>query len=218
VSSSNKETQREFKNFVLNKNYPCLGAKASLKSTAYRFGHYSELGSSESAKEMANDLLSFSSFRNSINSNFATFVAIFDGPTHMDEIRFENLLWKQLNELHLLDKDPWDSSVSSDPESSQFGFSFGNNAYFIIGLHPNSTRLARRFSRPALVFNAHSQFDFLRESGKYQKMQQVIRNRDKALQGSINPMVAEFGTASEAKQYSGRQVSDNWKCPFLLKN
>ena len=35
-----------------------------------------------------------------------------------------------------------------------------------------------------------------------------------ALQGSINPVLARFGEASEARQYSGRAVLDTWACPF----
>ena len=33
--------------------------------------------------------------------------------------------------------------------------------------------------------------------------------------GSLNPMLAQHGEASEARQYSGRQVDDGWKCPFM---
>jgi FPC/CPF motif-containing protein YcgG len=35
-----------------------------------------------------------------------------------------------------------------------------------------------------------------------------------AFQGSINPMLKNFGEGSEASQYSGRAVSDTWACPF----
>jgi FPC/CPF motif-containing protein YcgG len=34
------------------------------------------------------------------------------------------------------------------------------------------------------------------------------------LQGTVNPMLAEFGEQSEARQYSGRDVGEIWKCPF----
>lgn len=212
--TSQQKIEKEFKEFVLDIDYPCVGAKASIKSSSYQFGHYSKLGSLKSAKKLALDLKNFIPFKDSSDTNFNTFVAVFDNSVDMDETRFENLLWQQLQELYLLDENPWDLAVSSDPENSQFGFSFSKTAFFIIGLHPNSSRLARRFSRPTLIFNAHSQFEILRSSGKYQKMQQVIRNRDAALQGCINPMAAEFGNGSEARQYSGRAVESDWKCPF----
>jgi len=50
--------------------------------------------------------------------------------------------------------------------------------------------------------------------GTYQKVRDRIRDRDVALQGSINPMLEDFGNNSEAKQYSGRKVDKEWKCPF----
>ena len=67
---------------------------------------------------------------------------------------------------------------------------------------------------PCLVFNFHDQFETLRASGKFARMQEAIRKRDIALQGSINPVLARFGEASEARQYSGQEVSQEWQCPF----
>jgi FPC/CPF motif-containing protein YcgG len=45
-------------------------------------------------------------------------------------------------------------------------------------------------------------------------MQETIRTRDLALQGTINPMLSDFGERSEARQYSGRAVEENWQAPF----
>jgi uncharacterized protein len=42
----------------------------------------------------------------------------------------------------------------------------------------------------------------------------VIRAAERALQGTLNPMLAEFGRRSEAAQYSGRKVDPGWRCPF----
>jgi FPC/CPF motif-containing protein YcgG len=51
----------------------------------------------------------------------------------------------------------------------------------------------------------------------------TIRARDVALQGSMNPMLSDFGEQSEARPYSGRAVPQDWipdfpdpqkKCPF----
>ena len=50
--------------------------------------------------------------------------------------------------------------------------------------------------------------------GSYEVVRDRIRERDKALQGEINPMLRDFGVTSEAKQYSGREVDKSWKCPF----
>ena len=70
---------------------------------------------------------------------------------------------------------------------------------------------------PCLVFNFHEQFEQLKASGKYTVLQDAIRTRDIALQGSINPVLARFGETSEARQYSGRAVEADWQCPFHSK-
>jgi len=81
-------------------------------------------------------------------------------------------------------------------------------------MHANSSRDARRFPWPALIFNPHEQFERLRADGKWKRMQETIRKRDETLQGSINPMLTDFGVRSEARQYSGRQVDETWRAPF----
>ena len=126
-------------------------------------------------------------------------------------------MWKTLQKLHELDDCEWDENVSNDPENPHFSFSLGGKAFYIIGLHPASSRLARRAPYTTLVFNLHSQFDKLREMGSYHSVRDTIRKNDEKLQGEINPMLRDFGSSSETKQYSGRKVEDNWKCPFHQK-
>ena len=85
-------------------------------------------------------------------------------------------------------------------------------------MHPNSSRKARKSPKPTLVFNLHSQFEKLREMGVYDQVRDRIRNRDLQKNGSINPMMMDFGKRSEAAQYSGREVNNNWECPFIHKS
>ena len=218
LTTDRQAVELQFKKFILAQQYPCLGAKSTFRNDAYRFGHYETLGALSSAQALAADLLNFIHIKITMAGDFATFVAIFNQPTQLTEEAFESLLWQQLSHLHQEDHCPWAASADQDPGSNSFGFSFGGEAFFIVGLHAQSTRLARQFSRPTLVFNAHSQFEHLRTNGKFEKMQQVIRKRDKAWQGTINPMLANYGTASEARQYSGRAVPNDWQCPFLHHN
>lgn len=58
---------------------------------------------------------------------------------------------------------------------------------------------ARQFPSPVLVYNSHRQFEELRADGRYKKMQKATCQRDIALQGSINPNLADFGCNSEAR-------------------
>jgi len=39
------------------------------------------------------------------------------------------------------------------------------------------------------VFNLHEQFERLRARGKFETIKQIIRAREMACQGSINPMI-----------------------------
>ena len=93
----------------------------------------------------------------------------------------------------LADKDVWlsqrpDPSVSSNPAEPDFSLSFGGRAFFVVGLHPNASRPARRFPRPSLVFNLHKQFEWLRNSGVYERMRQFKLCREKVSKISLLEM------------------------------
>jgi FPC/CPF motif-containing protein YcgG len=45
-------------------------------------------------------------------------------------------------------------------------------------------------------------------------MRDTIRRRDTDLQGFLNPMVSDHGETSEARQYAGRAVPEDWSPPF----
>ncbi len=100
---------------------------------------------------------------------YQSFVVLFEGPDDArPRARSRAHLWSRLQSLS--DKDQWlgqdvDSRVSQDPENPHFSLSFGGEAFFVVGLHPGASRLARRFERPALVFNLHAQFEQLRSEG-----------------------------------------------------
>ncbi len=206
-----------FRGFVLNPLFSCVGAKSAVMNEGYRLGVYDRLGGAEATAGLCRDLFTFSrEAEQAEDGEFMTFVAMFRQPTDLDEREFERMLWVQLHKLNLLDAPlhDWDPSVSADPESPHFGFSFAETAFFIVGLHPNSSREARQFPWPTLVFNPHAQFQLLKEEGRWDRLQEVIRTREEKLQGSLNPNLADYGTATEARQYSGRAVEPDWHPPF----
>ena len=209
-----RSLEDEFVAVIAEASFPCLGAKAALNAGAYRTKVYDELGSPAYTNALATELEAF--ILSPPPSEYATFVAIFRGPEITNEAQFEELLWAQLRMLHRLDKYSWDSNASSDPADPHFSFSFAGQGLYVVGMHPYSSRLARRFRRPTLVFNRHEQFERLRHEGNWPRMQESIRRRDVALQGSINPMLNDFGESSEARQYSGRAVDQGWRAPFPL--
>lgn len=205
-----------FRSHVLNQEFPCLGGKAAISHNTCRFGFYPEMNTRAATAGLAYDLWQYAQERPTLETDYATFIASFAAPLGCDEREWENLLWSQLQSLHELDRQhhAWDATVSSDPEDPAFSFSFAGTAFFVVGLHPQSSRLARRFAWPTLVFNAHVQFERLREQHIFERMRKTIRERDYKLQGSLNPNLNNYGERSEARQYSGRAVEGDWKCPF----
>ncbi len=210
------QAEATFREFVLRPAFPCLGAKAALNSDSYSLHVFPELGSAAATTVLATGLYDFIASEVTAANEYATLVAIFEQPQGLDEIGFENLFWRQLRALHQHDaaRFDWDPNVRSDPADPHFSFSFAGQALYVIGMHANSSREARRFPWPTLIFNPHEQFERLRAEGKWKRMQESIRRRDVALQGTINPMLSDFGEQSEARQYSGRAVEDNWRPPF----
>lgn len=196
--------------------FPCVLGRSALNKSAYRFGLYADMTSPDSIEGLCRDLFEFVQEQPLPEYKRSTFITCFCDPQPRDEVHFEELLWGLLQSLH--DRDcvhhSWDRSVSADPESPSFSFSFAGRSYFIVGLHHASSRYSRRFSYPTVVFNAHYQFEELRKEGEFETFQQTIRNNDIRLQGDINPSLTSYGDDSEAKQYSGRLVEKDWKCPF----
>lgn len=198
---------------ITHDDFPCLGARSVFRRENATIRVYDRLASDDATAGLLADLRRFAATVD-VGGGFASFIAIFRGPTSPGERDFERLLWKQLRLLHAADEVPWNEEVSDDPQDHHFAFSVAGTAFFVVGLHPAASRDARRTATPTLVFNLHAQFEQLRESGRFGRMRDLIRERDQRLQGSINPMVSDHGTGSEARQYSGRAVDDSWVAPF----
>jgi uncharacterized protein len=199
---------------VLSDRFACVAGRAAVRENAYRFGLYDRMGSHASSRDLAADLRAFIADDTLQGQPMTAFIASFVEPVPADEETFERILWNVLQQLNDVDDRPWTAEGSPDPDAADFSFSFGGTGFFVVGLHANASRFSRRFAWTTLVFNPHAQFDRLRSEGRYSRFRDVIRARDMALQGTVNPMLRDFGEQSEAKQYSGRAVGNNWKCPF----
>lgn len=195
--------------------FPCVGAKSALARQQLQFVYAGDLRDADDDARLLDEIACFAAFNHS-GAMFTSLVLLFPATPSLDETSFEVALWQRLQGLHARDvpRHAWDPSVSSDPDSPGFSMSLGGRAFYVVGLHPGASRPARRFDCAALVLNLHSQFESLRADGRYERLREVIGDRDTAYSNSSNPMLAVHGVASEARQYSGRAVDADWRCPF----
>jgi FPC/CPF motif-containing protein YcgG len=207
-----------FRASVLSQAFACVAGASAVRAGHYRFCSYAELGTLESTQELATDLRRFIAEYPLSADRFASCVATFREPGGISAEEFEQLLWATLRQLHDIDDQPWDPTVSSDPNDVGFSFSFAGRSFFVVGMHAGSPRWTRRLAWPTLVFNAHAQFIELRRADRFLSMQRSIRRRDARLQGTANPALQDYGKQSEAKQYGGRLVESDWECPFHARS
>ena len=212
--------EQAFADFVKTDEFPCVGAKAALArgTIDYFIGNRIDQAADDLPLYHALDKFGRSL---DLDAPFVqSMVAAFEGPEDLSEADFEAALWNRLQGLHNIDAatgHDWTKAADADASSPHFSMSIAGQAYFIVGLHPNSSREARRFRFPVMVFKSHEQFEKLREDGRFAKMQSTIRKRDIQLEGDINPMLTNYGEASEARQYSGRKLPDDWQCPLKVQ-
>ena len=215
VSPTRDEVEKAMGQLLAQKNYPCIAALKSFHKKDYEIGTYGKFGTGESWQALRRDLLKFVEHQKSTNSIYLTFFAAF-APQDFNEPEFESGLWNELSHLTSLEDldTDWSDREHADPESKDFRFSLGGTEFFVVGLHTNSSREARRFPFPLLIFNVFDQFEQLERLGLYESMVKTNRERDLKFQGSVNPMVEQHGDAWEPIQFSGQANSSAWKCPF----
>ena len=210
----------DFAAFIRSDAFPCVGAKSALALDGLAVVEAGDFTSASHDALIHRALTQFGLRIDEEKSGLSSFACLFRHGPRLSEDAFEAALWARAQGLHDIDAASgarWADGVSREPESPDFSFSVGGVAYFVVGLHPGASRAARRFCRPALIFNPHDQFERLRADGRYHVMQSIIREREVARHGSINPMLSDFGSGREAAQYSGRHVGETWTCPLKVR-
>jgi len=210
--------EKNFKDFIIKRKHPCVMAQTVFSFENYHIKVYDDMTSAEVIRPILSDIETYIANYDFDSNDFESLIVCFKQNHFKTEKAFEDALWQLLQRLHDADDTKWDPQVSKDPNDPNFSFSLKGKAFYIVGLHPNSSRIARQAPYCTLVFNLHWQFEKLREMGAYQRVKQRIRKRDKKLQGHLNPVLRDFGKESETKQYSGRAVENDWKCPFHPKH
>jgi uncharacterized protein len=208
-----------FRGHTLSEMFPCIGAHAALNHVQYRFGMYDELATEASVAGMGRDLRRFAREHEQMGV-YTSFISVYRKPVVLSEAEFEALGWKHLQMLHDNDEPVWDPHYSCDPDNPRFAFSLAQRAFFVVGFHVQASRLSRRFTYPAIVFNPESQIRRLKEEGQFETWVEMIRERDISLQGCINPSIPATPETveSEARVYFGKaNPPGGWECPFRAR-
>ena len=159
--ASEADVVRSLELMVTHAEFPCLGAKSVFRRGNLAHVVLDDMASPDVPDQLLERLRSFASAIEG-EGGFHSFIATFRGPLPTSEADFEASLFGLLQRLHDADDESWAPGVGSDPNDPHFAFSAGGTAYFIVGLHPAASRVARRAPLPTLVFNPHDQFEELR--------------------------------------------------------
>lgn len=210
----------QFYDFIKLKDYPCVAAKAAAAQNHIACMVAPDMTGEDGDTGILGFIYEFVDGYRLSRGKYHTVAIIFEHPTDRNEDEFETILWKKLQSLSDLDaqQHAYDKRVSDDPQSPLFSFSLKEEAFFIVAMHPQSSRPARKFTYPVLVFNPHQQFEELRKNNHFDQMKITVRLRDHHFSGSVNPMLEDFGVFSETRQYSGRIYNEHWKCPLQIKH
>ena len=206
-----------FETFIKAREFPCVGAKSALARRQMEIMTAGDIRCPRDDARIHDALSAFAACFHAKPDAFQSFVVLFETAETLSELQFEAALWARAEALERRDAasgHAYDPRVSPDVDDPHFSLSFGGEAFFLVGLHPGASRPARRFEQPVLVFNPHDQFEQLRAGDRYETLRDSIIERDIAIAGAANPMLARHGEISEARQYSGREVGDSWQCPF----
>lgn len=198
-----------FKNFILESDHPCLMAQAVVKASRAACKVYKEFDQVETTHTLKNDLDKFVVKHGNDNENFRSFVAIFPDFRIYNEIDLEKLLWKRLQLLQdvAVKNSSWDQPLNADPKEPNFSFSIAGKMFYVVGLHPKSSKNSRKAPAPTLIFNLYDQFERLKEDeGIFHEIRNKIRHRDYMVQGFINPLERGIGVGYKARQYRRRIV------------
>lgn len=213
----NDDVRHELINFIQDSSFPCFMAK-SVAKIGLMHTHTIEAFGLNEIKKTQSKLYQFINEYRKRPDRLSSFALIIKNTQYNDFNLFEKYFWHFLEKLHHLDKRNYlpDQNVSSQVEEDNFSYSIKSEAFFILALHPQSPRWARRFKYPAIIFNPHAQFEALKVRGLFNKIRDAIRIKDKLLQGFFNPMLSNFGERTEVFQYLGKTYGENENVPLNI--
>ena len=128
LSFSPNIIEKEFREFIIEKNHPCIMANTVFAMNDYELHIHDGFGTQTTAKRLLAELKNYLSDYDFSNNNFKTFIAVFPDADVVSETEFENILWRQLQFIHTIDSEPWDPRVSNNPDDNDL-------ASVLVGVH-----------------------------------------------------------------------------------
>lgn len=195
-----------------SKSHPCMGARAAAGSDGLFLSVLGDMSSVASAFFFLQDLEDYFSISDDLDPKKKSLaVAFLEEPIETQD-EFALKYWCFAQTLHDIDclRFPWDGQVSNDVNSPDFELSLCGRAIFTTTLNPQNPRFARKFGFPVWVINQHTQFNHLREIGRFSSWQKSIREADAKIDpsGESNPILVDHGYGSAAKQLAGSEVAE----------
>lgn len=140
-----RELERLLLDHVADPAFPCVGAKAAAAHDTLAVLACNRIDSAWDDVRIHDRLLGWAQAYRRAPGLFRSFAVVFEQPRDLSEQAFEKALWDRVQSLS--DKDVWrgqdyDPRVSADPGDPHFSLSFGGEAFFVVGLHPNASRRA----------------------------------------------------------------------------
>lgn len=210
--------EKQLRCLVLDAPFPCLGARAALRTGSYLFNVHADMNAPRATDSVLADLRYFAEVRREMG-NLYTYVASFLEPRMIpSETAWEQMVWKFLQGLHDLDDTPWDTRFSRDPSEAGFALSLGGLGQLVVTLYPGANRYTRRFAWPTLIFNPLEQdrANFPSDE-EFLRFQNMIRDRDARLQGNVNPSLPPTLDDPQAPGFSGAPIDAHWRCPLRIR-
>lgn len=195
-----------FQNLVLAPDFACRAGQGAVRGAKYAFNAYPDMTSPHVAEGVAHDLLKFNhefglSDKTKDTISLSSFVTTFKEPKSVNHIDATAHMYQLLGNMHKQDEQKgfeWSESVSKDIYSPDFGFSSGEEPYFITYLHPHAKHASRRSEVPLVLFTSHNLLSQMKDTGSFEKFKTHARNR----QDTVHPQSGDHGKIPEFPQYA----------------
>ncbi len=155
---------------LLRSDRPCRVASRSITRDEYCLGLYEHFGEGRNGKALESDLLWFADEVKRGRSPRLTMWAIFPNAEMWDDNDFDHALVRELTSVTT-------SSALQPSWASGGTLRVGDTSFFVVGMHPQSTKDSRRFPWTALVFNVFDQVDWLEREGVYAWIREAPQSR-----------------------------------------